>query len=222
MPCEKKGGSNHDFMPRKPDKNLISIGGRLRRIREARGKNMTIAHEIRDLYDVKIDPSYLSRMERGKVEIPLRTLFALADYYQISAGLLIDPGIRGNATGVEFLFSDRLLMQNILRARELLGKNETAAHLRIFLGQILSILDERPEESKKLRAARPVNGDRTLDVGKKKKSALETGEKEEEDSESFPYEDKALIDILLEEEQEETEETEENSRMERADQDANE
>ena len=86
-------------MQGKMEDNLRSIGERLRRIREATGKNMTIAHEIRSRYNVKIDPSYLSRMERGKVEIPLRTLYALADYFKVSPGCLIDPEFTGNVSG---------------------------------------------------------------------------------------------------------------------------
>jgi transcriptional regulator with XRE-family HTH domain len=57
---------------------LNRIGERLRIVRERKGLNMTIALEIRDRYRVAIDPSYMSRMERGKAEIPLRTLVAFA------------------------------------------------------------------------------------------------------------------------------------------------
>ncbi len=44
---------------------------------------MSVAKIIRERYGVKLDASYLSRMERGKVEIPLRTLFACAKYYEV-------------------------------------------------------------------------------------------------------------------------------------------
>ncbi len=44
---------------------------------------MAVAKIIRERFGVKLDASYLSRMERGKVEIPLRTLFACAKYYEI-------------------------------------------------------------------------------------------------------------------------------------------
>ena len=59
------------------------VGERLRKLREARGESMSVAKTIRERFGVKLDASYLSRMERGKVEIPLRTLFACAKYYEV-------------------------------------------------------------------------------------------------------------------------------------------
>ena len=45
---------------------------------------MAIAATIRENYGVSLDASYLSRMERGKAEIPLRTLYALCLHYEIT------------------------------------------------------------------------------------------------------------------------------------------
>ena len=50
---------------------------------------MAVAKTIRERFGVKLDPSYLSRMERGRAEIPLRTLFALARYYDVAPGDLV-------------------------------------------------------------------------------------------------------------------------------------
>lgn len=57
---------------------------KLRRLREARGESMAIAAIVRKKYGVSLDSSYLSRMERGKAEIPLRTLYALCLHYEIT------------------------------------------------------------------------------------------------------------------------------------------
>jgi transcriptional regulator with XRE-family HTH domain len=71
------------------------IGERLRKERLKRGLSMAVAREVRQIYCVKIDSSYLSRIELGKTEIPLRTLFALADYYEVQVSEL--------TTGIEWV-----------------------------------------------------------------------------------------------------------------------
>jgi transcriptional regulator with XRE-family HTH domain len=70
-------------------KDARRVGEKLRRIREKRGQSMSVASIVRRQYGVKLDPSYLSRMERGKTEIPLRTLLALADFYDVDPGFLV-------------------------------------------------------------------------------------------------------------------------------------
>lgn len=56
-----------------------SIGDRLREYREIRGLSIvSLARSVKAEYpEIAIDGSYLSRMERGKVSIPLRTLAAI-------------------------------------------------------------------------------------------------------------------------------------------------
>lgn len=60
----------------------IEVGRRLRQLRQSRGLSISIAEKVRAAYSVKLDRSHLSRMERGKASIPLRTLFALVDFYE--------------------------------------------------------------------------------------------------------------------------------------------
>ena len=69
---------------------MKEIGKRLRVLRRKRGLSMRLALDVRNEDGIKLDPSYLSRMERGRVEIPLRTLLALADFFQVSPGWLIE------------------------------------------------------------------------------------------------------------------------------------
>lgn len=118
----------------------MRIGERVRQIREARGMHMTIAHEIRSRYGVKIDPSYLSRMERGKAEIPLRTLFAIADYFDVHPGHLIDPTSSGNVAGIDFIFTDPELVENIIRLKNGIGEVNTRYHIKLFARQILYLM----------------------------------------------------------------------------------
>lgn len=71
------------------EERLALLGERLRRLRKARGKSMRAADEVRVRYGVKLDASYLSRAERGRIALPLRTLFALADFYGVEASTLL-------------------------------------------------------------------------------------------------------------------------------------
>ena len=135
-------------MPHFSDQSLLRIGERIRQIREARGMHMTIAHEIRTKYGVKIDPSYLSRMERGKAEIPLRTLFAIADYFDVHPAHLIDPSSSGNAAGIDFVFTDPELVENLIRLKNNIGEVNTRYHMKLFAKQVLHLV-EAPQQRDK-------------------------------------------------------------------------
>ena len=91
---------------------------------------MTIAYDIRERFGVKIDPSYLSRMERGKTEIPLRTLFALAQYYDVSLPLLLDPSMNGEAYDLEFIYIDPDLHRLMATLRNELGEQQARVYLK--------------------------------------------------------------------------------------------
>lgn len=62
------------------------IGQTLREIREERGLKLAHTANYRHKLGIKIDPSYLSRMETGMVEIPMRTLYPLVKNYGINLG----------------------------------------------------------------------------------------------------------------------------------------
>ena len=68
---------------------LDLLGNRLRTLRRARGLSLRLADQVRARYDVKLDPSYLSRVERGRAALPLRTLCALADYFAVEPAALL-------------------------------------------------------------------------------------------------------------------------------------
>ena len=59
------------------------IGKKIRSLRESKGHSMNVSYKIREIYDVKLDPSYLSRLERGKVRPVLGTLNAITHFYQV-------------------------------------------------------------------------------------------------------------------------------------------
>jgi transcriptional regulator with XRE-family HTH domain len=88
---------------------------------------MAMARVIRERFGVKLDPSYLSRMERGRAEIPLRTLFALARYYGVDprdlvyledfeqggavANVLAQPDIKSELQWLYDQFGEEQLLQ---------------------------------------------------------------------------------------------------------------
>ncbi|MEQ9366201.1 MAG: helix-turn-helix transcriptional regulator [Leptospirales bacterium] len=66
------------------------IGSAIRKCRERRGiKVSALARDVAKR-GVSCDPSYLSRMERGAVAIPLRTLLALCRALDVSPGEVIE------------------------------------------------------------------------------------------------------------------------------------
>jgi transcriptional regulator with XRE-family HTH domain len=133
------------------------IGERLRQIRISRGKNMNIANEIRSLYGIKIDPSYLSRMERGLAEPPLRTLFALSRYYGVSLNQILNSADAGSSTDMRdnIAFHDFELQELILKTREIYGADEFERFLKHFLSALLELNGK--QDGKIFRAANPAS-----------------------------------------------------------------
>ncbi len=130
-------------MNRSSDDPFLRIGKKIREIRTSRGLNTNVAYEIRQRYQVKIDPSYLSRMERGKAEIPLRTLFALADFYDINPGELLDrEWVNSSIKGLERFLNDRELIQGMDEMKNRLGESKARDHLKRFINQTISLLKE--------------------------------------------------------------------------------
>ena len=148
---------------------LNVIGERIRKTRSARGVSMKIAHDIRAKYGVKLDPSYLSRIERGKTEIPLRTLLAISDYFGIKPAYLIEHSSTDSPTGTEYVFMDPQLVQLLIRLREALGEELAREHLQDTLKDILKLLDQINAGNKRVKvtAARPLtsDGDKTSESG---------------------------------------------------------
>ena len=69
---------------------LKELGKRIRAKRLECGETLQVAFEIRAGYGVKIDPSSLSKIECGKTETTMRTLFAIAGFYGTSVSDLTE------------------------------------------------------------------------------------------------------------------------------------
>ncbi len=114
---------------------------------------MTIADEIRVRYRVKLNASYLSKMERGKVAIPLKTLLALADYFSVHPGLWIDPVPDGATEDFRFLYSNQRLMNSMLELQEIVGDDESGEMLLTYIQQLIKTLGQH-RSGRPMKAAR--------------------------------------------------------------------
>jgi transcriptional regulator with XRE-family HTH domain len=146
----------------KHEEILLTIGEKLRELRQSRGLSMNIARDIRAHYGVKIDSSYLSRIERGKTEIPLRTLFALSDYFEVHpAYFLENVSAFKKANDIDYITLDQLLVQDLKQLKETVGEKKARQHLREHMNSILGMIQELlappsgPSGGLELRAARP-------------------------------------------------------------------
>lgn len=140
-------------MPGLPRNIFSIIGARIRRTRKERDIKMTIADDVRTKYKVKLNPSYLSKMERGKVAIPLKTLLALADYYSVHPSLWIDPVPDGANKELSFLFDNRKFMDSLIKLRDIAGQEECTEMLSAYVEQMIKTLGQH-QKGRSVKAAR--------------------------------------------------------------------
>ena len=124
------------------DSHIARVAARLRRVRQHRGESTAVAREVRSRYGVKLDPSYLSKMERGEAEIPMRTFFALAEYYEIDPRELIKLEA-GEARAVPHtIFANTRLRSELAYLNERLGDELMLEVMDWFL-QVVTRLTDR-------------------------------------------------------------------------------
>jgi len=136
------------------------IGKRIRDLRISRNFKTSIAHEIRKKYDVKIDPSYLSRMERGKTEIPLRTLFAIADFFDVKPSFFIGNNQAG-PTEASYIFDDPELANDIIILKKILGEKNARKQLKKILELFIALTEDIIPVEKSLKAAQPKQNEKS-------------------------------------------------------------
>ena len=107
-------------------------------------RGQTLAHttkQLRTQYGIKIDPSYLSKIENGKVEVPLRTLMAIADYFSVDPGGLISEGEGGIPKELRGILMDEEFINNLRRLRMAVGEETIVRHMRDTVDEWLRLLD---------------------------------------------------------------------------------
>ncbi len=133
------------------------IGETLRNLRVAKGLHLNAAHEIRKIHGVKIDPSYLSRMERGKAEIPLRTLNAIGLYYSISIADIIrlSLGETSETPDSSVLLRNPKMNEALGVISGKLGEKRAIELITGYLNEIARIIEEADSRPDTLKAASP-------------------------------------------------------------------
>ncbi|MCB1308443.1 MAG: helix-turn-helix transcriptional regulator [Leptospiraceae bacterium] len=126
------------------EKQLKEIGQRLRAVRKARGLPMRIAATIRERYGVKLDQSYLSRMERGESEVPLRTLFALADFFEVDPCDLLRPN--AHRTSSELILKTPVIQKQLDLLMEYLPERQLVRIIESCLNAIWQALRAGEEQ----------------------------------------------------------------------------
>ena len=139
------------------------IGNRMRRLRKSNGLSMAMAYRLRTDYEIKIDPSYLSRIERGRVEIPLRTICAVAKFFEVSPAELVDPCASDAPRGVEYILEDPNIIEDLRLLREKLGEEEAKNYIRRFLLQLLGIIRRVGDNGETINALSS-DGEQTQDT----------------------------------------------------------
>ncbi len=125
---------------------MLEIGNRLRSIRVSRGLNTSVAYEIRQQFNVKIDPNYLARIERGQARVPITTLKALANYYNVSLSSIVTTDDDSKNSGKEkSIYSDVHISEGIAALVQIIGLDKARAFLRNSLKQALNLIDDSQE-----------------------------------------------------------------------------
>ncbi|MEQ8352405.1 MAG: helix-turn-helix transcriptional regulator [Leptospiraceae bacterium] len=122
-------------MPSAYDKLLLELisrfGQDVKLYRENRGLRMSdAAEDLRKRYGLKIDQSYLSRIESGQVDIKLKHFLALADYLQLDISSLVASLTA--PSGIEYIARDPYVFRSLIRLREELGPEDALQTLNQF------------------------------------------------------------------------------------------
>lgn len=124
------------------DAHIARVAARLRTVRQHRGESTAVAREVRSRYGVKLDPSYLSKMERGEAEIPMRTLFALAEYYEVDPRELVEMEPGSTEPLPHTIFANSKLRSELAYLNDRLGSDLMIELMAWFL-HVLSRLTDR-------------------------------------------------------------------------------
>lgn len=110
---------------------IARFGQDVKLYRENRGLRMSdAAEDLRKRYGLRIDQSYLSRIESGQVDIKLKHLLAIADYLQLDVSSLIASMIA--PSGIEYLSQDPYVYRALVELRDEMGEKDALLTLKRF------------------------------------------------------------------------------------------
>ena len=139
----------------KPHPILARVGARLRYLRKKKGETMAIHKKIAKSYDVSLSQSSYSKIESGKISIPLPTLYALADYFKVDLNYLLDLPTGAESKkpkDLSLLLKEAEFMDLLEELIQEVGLEYASYYLVSGLQSALELLRKR-EKFKKLRAA---------------------------------------------------------------------
>ena len=112
------------------DPRLIKLGARLRQLRIQRGETMSIYEKISRDYNVRLKQSHYSKIERGLASPPLRTLFALADYFEVEIVSLFETQNKKGEQYPQYLLQKPDLIAILEQFGSNLGIEKAAKYLK--------------------------------------------------------------------------------------------
>ncbi len=128
---------------------LRYMGSRLRNLRAKQGETMAIHEKISKKYNIRLKQSYYSKLERGLVSPPLRTLYALADYFDVNINSLLDPSFldQGNHS-LQVLLQRTELINLMEEFTKLLDVDKAEYYLTSTLRKYIELLKEEKTRKK--------------------------------------------------------------------------
>lgn len=139
---------------------MREIGPWLKELRRRKGVSQSqLSEEMAARYDIHLEPSRYSQMERGKEGPPtLKTFLSMIDYYSADLATLFGPSSQGQITGLDFVFTDPVLTGELLQLRDTWGEDE-AGRILLQLSRLVNSLNESDGRGRRYRAARPQPGE---------------------------------------------------------------
>ncbi len=125
-----------------PDPRIKRIGMRLRQLRREHGESMAIHSKIAKKYNIRMKQSHYSKIERGVAAPPLRTLFAIADYFGVSILDFFDPPEAERDSKLHYILHNPPLHSLLLELEERSGPQKAAQYLKLLISMLLEMLQE--------------------------------------------------------------------------------
>ena len=125
------------------DLYLKRLGVRLRYLRNKKGDTMAIHKKISKIYKIRMNQSYYSKLERGMVSPPIRTILALANYFEVDLNYLLDIPISPKYKNLELLFQEPEFLDVLENFCQEMGIKKAKSYLLSTLKANLNLLSTK-------------------------------------------------------------------------------
>lgn len=128
---------------------------------------MSIHSTISKKYNIRMKQSYYSKIERGIVEPPLRTLYAIADYFGVNITHFFDPPDIEQHDKLHYILHNPSLYSLLVELEAEAGPKKAAEYLKVSLKLLLDMLSEFKDKSSTLKPL-PIDNQRKRQIKAKK------------------------------------------------------